>query len=241
MHLSLVIPAYNEAQRLPDTLEKVLAYLDAQDYAAEVVVVDDGSTDDTVGVVEAYPVSGKTALHVVPLSVNRGKGAAVRQGMMESTTGAYRVFYDADGSTPIEELEKLWPSFEQGVDVVIGSRALPESDVQVHQAWLREHLGKINNLVLRCLGITHFSDTQCGFKGFTAAACEAIFPQQTIERFSFDAELLYIAEKHGLKVEDVPVRWINSPDSRLNPVTDSLRMVLDLLTIRVKDLMGRYR
>lgn len=241
MHLSLVIPAYNEADRLPETLEKVVAYLDRQDYDAEICIIDDGSLDATCEVVLRYTNSEKTAVHLESLRKNRGKGAAVRKGMLDCAAGVYRVFYDADGSTPIEELEKLWPAFDAGAEVVIGSRALLESDVQVHQSWVREHMGKINNLVLRCLGITHFSDTQCGFKGFTATACAEIFPRQTIERFSFDAELLYIAERHGLKVVDVPVRWVNHPESRLNAVTDSVRMVLDLLTIRLKGLMGSYR
>lgn len=241
MHLSLVIPAYNEAGRLPDTLSKVVAYLDAQDYDAEVWVVDDGSHDATRELVSGFSEPSRTSVHLESLGHNRGKGAAVRRGMMDCATGDYRVFYDADGSTPIEELEKLWPCFEAGADVVMGSRALAESNVEVHQAWMREHLGKINNLVLRILGITHFSDTQCGFKGFTAKACAVVFPRQTIDRFSFDAELLYIAERHDLKVVDVPVHWVNHPESRLNPVTDSIQMVLDLLTIRLKDLMGRYR
>lgn len=240
-YLSLVIPAYNEELRLGDTLTRVLAYLATQAYTAEVVVVDDGSTDRTVGVAQGFVREGAAVpVRVVVQGQNLGKGAAVRTGMAEAARGQYRVFYDADGSTPIEELECLWPCFEAGADVVIGSRALPGAEIVQHQRPYREAMGRANNLLLRALGITRFRDTQCGFKGFTAAACAVVFPRQTIERFSFDAELLYIAVKHGLRVAEVPVRWKNSPDSRVNPLTDATRMVLDLLTIRAKDFAGRY-
>lgn len=238
MHLSLVIPAYNEANRIGATLAKADQYLAAQDYDAEIVVVDDGSDDDTAALLDTY--TSTTPLVWNRLENNRGKGYAVRNGMTQLATGAYRVFYDADASTPIEELEKLWPCFEDGADVAIGSRALPDSDVAVHQAWYRESMGRINNTILRALGVTRFKDTQCGFKGFTAAACDVVFPRQTIKRFSFDAELLFIAAKHGLRIDEVPVRWENSPDSRLNPVTDSTRMLWDLLGIRLKDAQGAY-
>jgi len=269
VHLSLIIPAYNEAKRLPGTLEQVLTYLGRAPYSAEVIVVDDGSSDATAEVVRGYagediplnppskgdlpediphdpPSKGDSSegLRLVPvrlhaLARNRGKGAAVRAGM-GAASGAYRVFFDADASTPIEELEKLWPAFEAGADVVIGSRALPESEIQVHQAWYREHMGRVYNLILHVLGLTPFADTQCGFKGFTAAACAVVFPRQRINRFSFDAELLYIAQKHGLKIREVPVRWVNSPQSRVNPLTDSSQMFFDLLRIRLNDLRGHY-
>lgn len=239
--LSLVVPAYNEEARLGETLTTVLAYLGAQAYTAEVIVVDDGSTDRTVPLARDFAqCEAAVPVRVVVQGQNLGKGAAVRTGMHETARGRYRVFYDADGSTPIRELARLWPCFAAGADVVIGSRAIPGADIVQHQRWYREGMGRMNNALLRALGITQFRDTQCGFKGFTARACAVVFPRQTIERFSFDAELLYIAVKHGLKVVEVPVRWENSPSSRLNPITDSSRMVLDLLTIRAKDFAGRY-
>lgn len=241
MHLSLVIPAYNEAERIGDTLEHVLAYLGNQDYEAEVLVIDDGSNDDTARVVAGCQSAARVRLRLVSLGRNRGKGFAVRAGTFDEAQGEYRVFYDADASTPVEELEKLWPRFEAGADIVIGSRSLPDSDVRVRQAWYRETMGRIFNRILRVLRITPFVDTQCGFKGFTARACEVVFPRQTIDGFSFDAELLYIAARHGLRIDEVPVVWRNSPRSRVSPLLDAGRMFLDLLAIRLNDLAGKYR
>jgi dolichyl-phosphate beta-glucosyltransferase len=237
MHLSLIIPAYNEAERIAATLQKADRYLTQQSYSSEIIVVDDGSTDTTVEVVRATSLG--TPLHLETLHPNRGKGTAVRQGMA-CAKGKIRLFFDADASTPIEEVDKIWPCFEEGADIVIGSRALPNSEVLLHQAWYREFMGRINNFLLRLLGITRFYDTQCGFKAFTEKACAVVFPRQTIERFNFDPELLYIAAKHGLKIVEIPVRWENSPASRLHPIRDALRMLWDLLSIRLKDWQGRY-
>ncbi|MBI1317592.1 MAG: glycosyltransferase [Candidatus Hydrogenedens sp.] len=236
MRLSLVIPAFNEAQRLPGTLRLVREYLSRQDYESEVIVVEDGSKDGTAEAARAFD-----GVRVVQMPVNRGKGAAVREGMWKAARGDFRVYYDADASTPIEMLERLWPCFEAGADIVIGSRALSDSDVAVRQVWYRQEMGRMNNRLLRLLGLTPFPDTQCGFKGFTAAACEAVFPRQTIERFSFDAELLYIAALRGLRIDEVPVRWENSPDTRVHPLRDASRMVLDALVIRMRAWRGAYR
>lgn len=235
MRFSLVIPAFNEASRIGDTLEHVFDYLGRQPYDSEVIVVDDGSNDATASIVrESFP-----AAKLVSYKPNRGKGHAVKTGML-AADGAYRVFYDADASTPIEEVEKLWPEFDKGAHVVIGSRDLPGSDVQVHQAWYRENMGRVFNRMVRIVAVGGMPDTQCGFKGFTASSCQVIFPRQTIERFSFDVELLYIARKHGLSIAQVPIRWINCPHTRVNPVRDSARMIADLLAIRWRDWQGKY-
>ena len=236
MLVSLVIPAYNEAERLPHTLRLVSDYFARQDYDWEIVVVDDACTDGTAATAEAAAPHVRT----IRFERNRGKGAAVRAGMLDAT-GDFRVFYDADGSTPIEMLDRVWPCFEAGADIVIGSRALPDSDVALRQVWYRQEMGRMNNRLLRLLGLTKFTDTQCGFKAFTAAACERVFPLQTIERFSFDAEILYIAKLQQLRIDEVPVRWINSPDTRVHPIRDSARMVWDVLRIKLRALSGRYR
>ncbi|HNR30187.1 MAG TPA: glycosyltransferase family 2 protein [Candidatus Hydrogenedentes bacterium] len=241
MQLSLVIPAYNEEARIAATLEHVLAYLDAREYVSEVVIVNDGSADATGDVVRRYVGHAPTVVRYIEHPENRGKGHAVRAGMLEYARGAYRVFFDADGSTPIEEVDKLWPCFESGADIVIGSRSIPGADVEVRQSRARESMGKVFNALLRLFRLTRFRDTQCGFKGFTARACETVFPRQTVMRFSFDAELLYIAEKRGLRIAEVPVRWLNSPLSRVHPITDATRMFWDMVLIRLRALTGAYR
>ncbi|MBI5091141.1 MAG: glycosyltransferase family 2 protein [Candidatus Hydrogenedentes bacterium] len=236
MRFSLIIPAYNEESRIGATLSQVSTYLANQPYDSEIIVVDDGSVDRTREVVTRdFP-----GVRVIRYDENRGKGYAVRAGT-NAATGAYRAYYDADASTPIDELEKFWLEFERGAAVAIGSRSLPESRVEVHQPWYRENMGRVFNLLLRAFGLTHFPDTQCGFKAFTAKACAVIFPRQTVERFGFDAELLYIAQLHGLPIAQVPVRWINCPHTRVHALADSTRMISDLLTIRLNALKGRYR
>ncbi len=240
MYLSLIIPAYNEADRIGNTLEQVFAYLDRQSYEAEIIVVDDGSRDATSEVVRDLQQTATVPLLLETLPQNRGKGYAVRIGMLTKASGAVRFFYDADASTPIEEIDRCQPLFDAGADIVIGSRALPDSDIQIRQAWYREWMGRCFNGIERILRVTSLKDTQCGFKGFTAAAAACCFSRQTIDRFSFDAELLFIAEKHGLHIAELPVRWLNSPKSRVNPFTDATRMFLDLVAIRANDLAGRY-
>jgi len=238
--LSLIIPAYNEAGRIEKTLRHVLQYFDGQDYNAEVVVVDDGSTDATSGVIRAFRTAYRTPVRLHAFPVNRGKGAAVRAGMLEVAHGEYRLFFDADESTPIQEVEKLWPLLEGGTPIVIGSRALPDSQVEVHQARYRESLGRIFNRIIRLFGLTAFVDTQCGFKVFSAEAAGEVFSRQTLEGFSFDVEILYIAAKHNIAIAEVPVRWRNNEASRVNPVTDSIRMFRDLLVIKYQDWKRRY-
>jgi len=233
--LSVIIPAYDEADRIRETLNTLEYYFDQQDYAAEILVVLDGCTDATEQIVQAeFPKVQRLAY-----TPNRGKGHAVRTGML-AAQGDYRLFYDADSSTPIEEVEKLWAVFDDGADVVIGSRSLPESNVAKRQAWYRQTMGRIYNRILRLFRLTSFPDTQCGFKGFTAQACEEVFPRQTVEGFGFDVELLFIAAHQGLRVEQVPVTWINSPQSKVNPISHSFGMIFDSLRIRRNGQLGRY-
>jgi dolichyl-phosphate beta-glucosyltransferase len=236
VHLSLVIPAFNEERCIEETLATLEEYLSRQDYDSEIVVVDDGSSDETAARVEAdFP-----DVRMISYQPNCGKGHAVKTGML-AATGAFRVYYDADGSTPIEEVEKLWPRFEDGASVVIGSRTVPDSDVRVRQALYRQTMGRIFNLFVRLLAIQGFPDTQCGFKGFTAEASEAVFRRQTVERFGFDAEVLYIARRHGFRIDQIGIRWINCPHTSVHPVLDSAAMFRDLVGIFVKRLLGTYR
>ena len=241
MYLSLVIPAYNEATRIGDTLAGTAAYFAKQSYEAEIIVVDDGSSDSTSEIVNAFAKTSSVPLLLETLPENRGKGYAVRTGMLQRASGRYRFYYDADGSTPIEELNRCPALFEAGADIIIGSRALPDSVIEIRQAWYREYMGRCYNGLEKMLGVTSFKDTQCGFKGFTEEAAKRCFSRQTIDRFSFDAELLFIAKKQGLCIKELAVRWLNSPQSRVNPLTDASRMFLDLLIIRANEFMGRYR
>ncbi len=240
MYLSLVIPAYNEANRIGSTLVLAADYFSGQGYASEIIVVDDGSRDNTVDVVLGIQKTSPVPIHLKSLPENRGKGCAVRSGMLELAAGSFRFYYDADGSTPIEEVGRCHSLFNHEADIIIGSRALPDSVIRQRQAWYRENMGRCYNRIERALGITAYTDTQCGFKGFSAQAAEICFSRQTVNRFSFDAELLYIAAKHGLRIVELPVRWENSPQSKVNPVSDAARMFFDLVAIRWKDFCGRY-
>jgi len=235
LQLSLIIPAYNEERRITSTLTSAIGYLSAQDYSYEIIVVDDGSQDQTARTVS----DSFSQVRLLSYSPNRGKGFAVKTGM-KVARGEHRVYYDADGSTPIDQIAKLWPCFERGADIVIGSRALPDSEIAIRQSWLREHMGRAYNLILRMMGLTRFTDTQCGFKGFTARAATTLFPLLTMNRFSFDAELLFLAEKYNFKIVEIPVKWINSADSRVRLIQDSLRMLFGAACIRWKWLRGVY-
>jgi len=235
--LSIIIPAYNEETRLPETLRRIANYIRASRRETEVLVVDDGSRDRTAAAAEPF---GKDfpALRVLSNGVNRGKGFSVRRGML-AARGNIVLFTDADLSSPIEEADKLLAALEAS-DVAIGSRALARSLISVHQSRLREFAGIVFNAVVRvCLRLP-FVDTQCGFKGFRREKCRIIFEQQRIERFGFDPELLYLARHHGLRAVEIPVRWAHSPATKVNMLRDSLRMFLDVFYIRWNALLGRY-
>ena len=227
MDLSLIIPAYNEAARIERSLQAGLDYFASAPYSWEIVVVDDGSSDDTVARVEAFEEAG---VRLIRQDRNRGKGAAVRRGMLEAT-GRKRVFTDADFSTPIDEVTPMLEHLDQ-YDIAIGSRAVDRSRVEVHQPWYRETMGKIFNLFVQTLAVPGIKDTQCGFKGFRAAAAEDVFSRSKIDGFSFDVEALYIARRLGYSILEFPVRWINDDRSTVNPVTDSIRMFGELMKIR---------
>lgn len=230
-YLSVVIPAYNEEVRLATSLPVVLEYLKQQPYTWEIVVVDDGSADATGAV--AQRVGKDFPVRVLRNEPNRGKGYSIRRGLLEAH-GEYRLFSDADLSTPIEELGKFWPFVKDGYSVVIGSRALPDSQLKVRQKFYREFMGRVFNMLVRLLLVGGIHDTQCGFKLFTADAAQAIFPKQTLTGFSFDVEVLVLARKLGFRIKEAPVQWFNSPASKVSAWYDSARMFLDLLRLRLK-------
>jgi len=235
--LSIVIPAYNEQRRLPETLRRVRAYLEARRADAEVIVVDDGSRDATAALVEArrgeFP-----GLRLVSNGVNRGKGYSVRHGMREAR-GRIVLFTDADLSAPIEEADKLLAAMRDH-EVAIGSRRVDRSLIEVHQSPLRELAGIVYNFLVRAITGLRFVDTQCGFKAFLREPSRIIFEQQRIERFGFDPEILFLAKRHGLRAVEIPVRWAHDQQTRVNMVRDSLQMFGEVLSIRWNWLLGRY-
>ncbi|HEV2014605.1 MAG TPA: dolichyl-phosphate beta-glucosyltransferase [Candidatus Dormibacteraeota bacterium] len=227
--ISIIIPAFNEAQRLPATLDRVERFLATAGLSAEVIVVDDGSRDATAEVVRQR-VAGWPQLKLIAAAHNGGKGSAVRLGMAEAR-GRYRIFSDADLSVPIDDLEKLLRPLRAGAGVAIASRGLKDSQVERHQPWYRETMGKFFNRLVRIFVLGGLHDTQCGFKAFTAEVAERVFPALQTRGFGFDVEVLYRARHAGYQIVEVGTRWINSPQSRVHPIRHSAAMFLELLAI----------
>ena len=236
--LSIIVPSYNEELRLPPSLGLIADYIKRSGRTTEVIVVDDGSTDQTVAVAEAFRARIPN-LRVVSNGKNRGKGYSVRHGMQEAH-GEIVLFTDADLSAPIEEADKLIATLGE-YDVAIGSRAMDRNLISVHESRFREFAGIIFNKIVRIVLWLPFVDTQCGFKAFRRERCKIIFEQQRIERFGFDPELLYLARHHGLKAVEIPVRWAHSPATKIDMMRDSIQMFVDVFKIRWNALLGRYR
>ena len=234
---SIVIPAFNESARIPATLQSVVACIRANGWAAEVIVVNDGSTDATAEVVRALPPAPEVRLVENP--GNRGKGYSVRSGMLQAL-GEVVMFTDSDLSAPIEEAERLFAAIADGADIAIGSRWL-ESGRQTHrQPLYRQFFGRCFNAVTRVVMGLRFADTQCGFKAFTRAAAQTVFQLQTIERWGFDPEILFIALKRGYRVVEVPVSWAHDERTRMSYLKDGMKMLEEIAVIRWNALLGRY-
>jgi dolichyl-phosphate beta-glucosyltransferase len=229
MIFSLVIPAYNEANRIAPSIAWIAKYLRSRSETWEVIVVDDGSRDGTASAAREAAKASDLPLRVIELPVNRGKGAAVRAGVLESR-GEWILISDADLSTPIEEWEKLR---ESGAPIAIGSRALDETLIRRKQPWYRRTMGKTFNLFVRLFSIRGIRDTQCGFKWFEGNLARDLFSRATIDRFAYDVEILSMARRRGVEIAEVPVVWINSPQSKVAVVIDSIRMLRDLARIRL--------
>ncbi len=199
--------------------------------------MDGGSNDRTREIFHQHfpPEEGRSFRN----TENRGKGYAIRRGIQEAR-GEVLLLTDADFSTPIEEFTKLYQHMQSGYDIVIGSRSLPESDVQVHQPWVREGMGKVFNLLVRIIVLRGFMDTQCGFKCVRREPVLPLLPRMAVDGFCYDVEFLFVADKAGLKIKEVPVTWVNDPISKVHIVNDSCKMFLDLLWIRFRDLFGQY-
>ena len=238
MTYSIVIPAYNESARIRPTLDEILRFVQEQSWNTEILVVNDGSGDDTAQIVREY---GK--LHPQVLLVenpgNRGKGYSVRNGMLHAR-GDICLFTDADLSSPITEAPKLFDALAAGADIAIGSRWLRSELQTARQSLLRQAFGRIYNLLLRVFLGMRFADTQCGFKAFRREAAQRIFPLQKIERWGFDPEILFLARRAHLRVDEVPVVWAHSEGTRLKPFRDGMRMFVEVLRIRWYSIAGDY-
>lgn len=228
-YLTIVIPAYNEESRIGESLKQIRHFLEMRPYASEIIVSDDGSSDKTVTIakeaLQGFPSK------VLDTSKNCGKGAAVRRGMLQGS-GKFIIFSDADLSTPIEEASGFLKALESGYDVVIGSRSISGANVETHQPFWREWMGRFFNCFARMLAFRQIQDSQCGFKGFRHEAAQDLFSRQKIDRFSFDAEIVFLSQRLGYKLLEKPVIWRDSPNSRVKLLSDPLNMFLDLLRIR---------
>ena len=238
MKLSVIIPAHNEANRISQTLKETDHYLSQQGYGYEIIVVDNNSTDDTKATVEGLIAGGLNNVRIMEIAV-AGKGATVKVGM-EAATGDYAMFMDADNATPISEVEKFWPYFEQGYSVVIGSRYLKDSQVTKKQPIYRIILSRVGNVLIRFLALPGIKDTQLGFKAFTKAAARDIFGYVTIPRYGFDMEVLTVGRLHNFSIKEVPVLWREFGGSHV-PLTAYVESLIDLFKIKWRTITGRYK
>ena len=244
-YLSILVPAYNEEKRLPATLETIAQYLAARDFSHELIVIDDGSRDQTRQVVRDFAADRPWVRLVqydddLGAALNRGKGFAIRAGV-EAAVGRDILFSDADLSTPIEEMERLLPPISRGdCDVAIASRALPESNLAQHQPIHRELMGRTFNKIVQKMAVPGIKDTQCGFKAFRGDVAKRLFKSAQIDGFGFDPEILFLANKFGYKIREIPVTWRHCDNSRVNPLTAPISMLRELFEIRWNDARGLY-
>jgi len=239
--ISIVIPAYEEEERLSDPLRQIFAFVESKKLAAEVIVVDDGSRDKTSETAEKVCAEfPEIQSKVIRYEENRGKGFAVKTGLLAANADI-AIFSDADLSTPIEEIYKLVkPIQDDRFDVTFGSRALDRTLIGTHQPWRREQGGKVMNLIIRMMSGLKFSDTQCGFKAFNMRKFRPLLEVMTIDRFGFDVEFLFVAKYHGLRLDEIPVRWNNVEGSKVSVIRDPLRMIGELSQIRRNANRGVY-
>ena len=238
MYLSVIIPAYNEEKRIGKTIFAINEYLQKQNYSYEIIVVDDGSKDNTVELIKNLGEKVKN-LKVIDNKENHGKGYVVRQGIMEAK-GEYRLFMDADNATTVDQVENLLPFFKDGYDVVIGDRDLKESKIEKHQPRFKETLGDMGNILIQTLAVPGIKDTQCGFKCFSAKFAEEIFPKLKVDRWGFDIEILALARKFGYKIKTVPVVWINNEESKVS-MSGYINTLKELFQIKWNLISGKYK
>lgn len=236
LFLSIVIPAYNEEKRLTQTLPKIAEFVGQQDYEAEILVVDDGSEDRTAEVVERFAAQHR-CIHLIRAE-HGGKGHAIKIGMLQAR-GEYAFLCDADLAMPITELPKFLPPQQNGFQIAIGSREIAGA-VRHNEPGYRHVMGRVYNLLVKLMAVPGFEDTQCGFKCFHRSVMDDLFSHQTIDGFGFDVELLYLAQKRGYNIVEVPIHWYYQTESKVHPIRDTIRMVQDMVTVRQNDRNGVY-
>ena len=236
--ISIIIPAYNEEERIEKTLLAVSEFLQKQPYASEILVVNDGSHDKTAQVVKNL-TSKISNLKLVDNKENHGKGWVTKQGMLEAT-GDVRLFMDADNSTKVDEIAKFLPFFDSGFDVVVGSRRIEGANIAVHQGAFRDFLGGVFRFIVHTLVPVGVTDSQCGFKAFSAKSATAIFPKQTIFRWAFDVEILSLARKNNFKIKEVPITWVNDSESHVK-FSGMVQMLIEVVEVRLNIWTGRYK
>ena len=235
---SIVIPAFNERARIPATMRSVVECVRVRGWSAEVIVVNDGSTDETAALVKEFALHSPE-VRLLENPTNRGKGYSVRSGILHAL-GDVVMFTDADLSSPIEEAQRLFDAIAAGADIAIGSRWLATSRQTHRQPLYRQIFGRVFNALTRAIMRLPFADTQCGFKAFTRSAAQTVFQLQTIERWGFDPEILFIALKRGYHIQEVPVSWAHDARSRISYLRDGLQMLKELAIVRWNALLGRY-
>jgi dolichyl-phosphate beta-glucosyltransferase len=238
--LSVIIPAYNEEQRLSHTLEKVLTYLQAQSYRSEIMVVDNASQDNTYLIAERFAEehnSEDLPIHVLQ-ELQQGKGSAVKRGML-ATSGEYRFMCDADLSMPVTEINRFLPPMLEDINIAIASREAPGA-VRYNEPAYRHMVGRVFNRLIRVLVLPELNDTQCGFKCFGGSVAEDLFPHMTVTGWSFDVEILYIAKQRGYRIVEIPIPWYFNPHSHISVARDSFQMAVDIVKIRLNDQKNKY-